>query len=116
MAKLGVITDGISHEFEHALAVMNEFELDQAELQYLWDKEVGDLDERQMDRVQSLVKAHGVEVSCISRHIFGGLLLDTQSGDATDYQAHLDALKALHRHGAGAGVRLWCGLWLSAKR
>ncbi len=25
MAKLGVISDGISREFEHALAVMNEF-------------------------------------------------------------------------------------------
>ena len=92
MAKLGVITDGISREFEHALAVMNAFELDQAELQYLWDKEVGDLDEKQLDRVQSLVKAHGVQVSCISRHIFGGLLLGAQSGEAAEYQAHLAAL------------------------
>ena len=92
MAKLGVITDGISREFEHALAVMNEFELDQAELQYLWDKEVGDLDERQLARVQSLVKAHGVQVSCISRHVFGGLLLGAQSVDAAEYQTHLAAL------------------------
>ena len=43
MTKLGVITDGISREFEHALSVMNEFDLTQAELQYLWDVEVGDL-------------------------------------------------------------------------
>ena len=92
MAKLGVITDGISREFEHALAVMNEFDLDQAELQFLWDKEVGDLDDRQINRVQSLVKAHNVEVSCISRHIFGGLLLSAQSLDGHEYQAHLAAL------------------------
>ena len=39
--KLRVITDGISLDFEHALAVMDEFGLDHAELQYLWDKEVG---------------------------------------------------------------------------
>ena len=39
MAKLGVITDGISTDFEHALKVMSENGLDQAELQYLWDKE-----------------------------------------------------------------------------
>ena len=39
--KLGVITDGISRDFERALAVMDEFGLDHAELQYLWDKEVG---------------------------------------------------------------------------
>ena len=41
MPKLGVITDGISREFEHALSVMNETGLEYAELQYLWDKEVG---------------------------------------------------------------------------
>ena len=46
MAKLGVITDGISREFEHALSVMNEFDLRYAELQFLWDKEVGDLDDQ----------------------------------------------------------------------
>ena len=33
MAKLGVITDGISRDFEHALTVMDEFGLDYAELQ-----------------------------------------------------------------------------------
>ena len=57
MAKLGVITDGISREFEHALSVMNEFDLRYAELQFLWDKEVGDLDDQQMNRVQQLLKA-----------------------------------------------------------
>ena len=54
MAKLGVITDGISREFEHALSVMNEFGLSQAELQYLWDKEVGDLSDAQMARAQAI--------------------------------------------------------------
>ena len=34
MAKLGVITDGISTDFEHALKVMSDNGLDQAELQY----------------------------------------------------------------------------------
>ena len=43
MAKLGVIADGISQNFEQVLDVMNEFELEYAELQFLWDKEVGDL-------------------------------------------------------------------------
>lgn len=92
MAKLGVITDGISREFEHALTVMNEFGLTQAELQFLWDKEVGDLSDAQLNRVQHLVKAHEVEVSCISRHIFGGLALGDLSPNAPAYQAHLDAL------------------------
>ena len=92
MATLGVITDGISREFEHALAVMNEFGLTQAELQFLWDKEVGDLTDAQMDRVQTLVKAHRVEVSCISRHVFGGLALADLSTGAPAYLEQLDGL------------------------
>ena len=93
MAKLGVITDGISREFEHALDVMNEFGLTQAELQFLWDREAGDLDEAQMDRVQRLVKAHEVDVSCISRHVFGGLPLGDLDLDSPAYVEHIEALK-----------------------
>ena len=93
MAKLGVITDGISREFEHALSVMNVFEIKYAELQYLWEKEVGDLNDAELDRVQSLVKAHDVVVSCISRHIFGGLVLGDLETNSPVYIGHLDALK-----------------------
>ena len=93
MAKLGVITDGISREFEHALAVMNEFGLTQAELQFLWDVEVGDLSDAQLDRAQRLVAAHEVEVACVSRHVFGGLALGELSLTAPAYLEHLAALE-----------------------
>ena len=92
MTKLGVITDGISREFERALAVMNEFGLTQAELQFLWDKEVGDLSDAQLDKAQRLVAAHEVEVSCVSRHVFGGLALGDLSLTAPVYLEHLAAL------------------------
>lgn len=94
MAKLGVITDGISRDFEQALTVINETGLACAELQFLWDVEVGDLSDAQLDRVQRLVAAHGVEVSCISRHIFGGLALGELE---TDSPAYLEQLAALQR-------------------
>ena len=93
MAKLGVITDGISREFEHALNVMNEFGLTQAELQYVWDKEVGDLSDAQIDRVQGLAAAHGVEVSCLSRHVFGGLPLADLTTKSPAYLEHLAGLE-----------------------
>ena len=92
MAKLGVITDGISRDFEQALAVINEHGLTHAELQYLWDVEVGDLTDAQLDKTQRLVKAHGVEVSCISRHVFGGLSLMDLDADSPAYREHLAAL------------------------
>jgi sugar phosphate isomerase/epimerase len=93
MAKLGVITDGISRDLEHALRVMTEAGLDHAELQFLWDKEVGDLTDQELARVQELVARYGVKVSCISRHNFAGLLvMATEVGDET-YAKHMDALK-----------------------
>ncbi len=75
MAKLGVITDGISREFEHALDVMKEHNLRYAELQFLWDKEAGDLDDIEIGRVQDLVKQYEMKVCCISRHNFAGMLV-----------------------------------------
>ena len=93
MAKLGVITDGISREFEHALTVMNETGLEYAELQYLWEKEVGDLNDAEIAKAQSLLKVHEMKVSCISRHNFAGMLVgDTEVGDG-NYNRHMDGLQ-----------------------
>lgn len=90
--KLGVITDGISRDFEHALTVMNEFGLDYAELQFLWDKEVGDLDREELIRALDLIKRHGKSVACISRHVFAGMPMTTLAGDPV-HQRHMDGLK-----------------------
>jgi sugar phosphate isomerase/epimerase len=93
MPKLGVITDGISREFEHALTVMNETGLKYAELQYLWDKEVGDLNDAEITKAQSLIKSYKMQVSCISRHNFAGMLVgDTEVGDK-NYNRHMDGLQ-----------------------
>ena len=40
--KLGVITNGISRDLEYALQAMAKAGLKYAELQFLWDKEIGD--------------------------------------------------------------------------
>lgn len=93
MAKLGVITDGISRELEHALTVMNEFDLDQAELQFLWENEVGDQSEAEIDRVRDLTRAHNIEVACISRHIFGGVFIGDLDVDSPIYLEQIEALR-----------------------
>ncbi len=93
MAKLGVITDGISRDFEHALQVMTEAGLEYAELQFLWEKEAGDLNDEEMARAADLVKKYGVKVSCISRHNFVGMSVGgTEVGDA-NHQKHMDSTK-----------------------
>ena len=73
MAKLGVITDGISLDLEHALRVMQKNGLNQAELQFLGDKEVGDLSADELKKTKQLVDQYDMQVSCISRHNFAGL-------------------------------------------
>ena len=90
--KLGVITDGVSRDFAHALTVMDEFDLQYAELQFLWDKEVGDLDAAERKRALELVRQHGKSVSCISRHVFAGMPMTTKVGDPL-HTKHMDGLK-----------------------
>lgn len=90
--KLGVITDGISRDLEHALTVMDEFGLEYAELQFVWDKEVGDHSTEEIGRIKALLEARGKPVSCLSRHIFAGMTTANRPGDEL-HAKHMDALK-----------------------
>ncbi len=91
--KLGVITDGISRDLGHALSVMGEFGLDHAELQFIGDKEVGDLDTGERAAALELVRKHGKQVSCISRHLFAGMVMATSKAGDELHIKHMDALK-----------------------
>ena len=93
MAKLGVITDGISLDLEHALKVMQKNGLNQAELQFLGDKEVGDLSGDELMKTKQLVDQYDMQVSCISRHNFAGLGVHEVTVGDTNYNHHMDKLK-----------------------
>ncbi len=90
---LGVITDGISRDLAHALRVMDDYGLTHAELQFIGDKEVGDLTRQEEAAALALIRAHDKRVPCISRHLFARLKVgEVRPGDAT-HSAHMDALK-----------------------
>ena len=91
--KLGVITDGISRDLGHALGVMDEFGLDYAELQFIHDKEVGDLDKGERAAALELIRKHDKKVSCISRHLFAGMPMATSKPGDELHTRHMDALK-----------------------
>jgi len=91
--KLGVITDGISTDLEHALKVMNETGIEHAELQFVWDKEIGDQTEEEIQRIKKLVAQYNVKVPCITRHNFVGLPVMTTEPEDEAYQKHLAGLK-----------------------
>lgn len=90
--KLGVICDGISRDLAHAVNVMDEFDLDYAELQFVGDKEVGDHTRAEIAEIDHLLRDRGKLVSCLSRHIFAGTTTENRPGDKLHTQ-HMDALK-----------------------
>ncbi len=90
--KLGVICDGISRDLAHTLEVMDEFDLEYAELQYVGDKEVGDHSPAEIAEIKALLEAHGKPVSCLSRHVFAGMTTANRPGDDL-HTRHMDALK-----------------------
>ncbi|MFT5368898.1 MAG: sugar phosphate isomerase/epimerase [Candidatus Latescibacterota bacterium] len=91
--KLGVITDGISRDFAHALNVMTEFELTYAELQFVGDTEVGDHTPEEIQQIKTLADQHNVAISCISRHNFGGLSIMEVEPESEIFQTHLAAFR-----------------------
>lgn len=90
--KLGVICDGISRDLAHAVDVMDEFDLDYAELQFVGDTEVGDHSKAEIREIDTLLRDRGKPVSCLSRHVFAGTTSANRPGDALHIQ-HMDALK-----------------------
>lgn len=92
MFKLGTITDGISRDFEYALDTMVETGLEYVELQYLWEKQVGDLTDTDIERVKGLIEDRNLKVSCISHHNLTALPVDTAVDDIA-YRAHIATLQ-----------------------
>ena len=92
MFKLGTITDGISRDFEYALDTMVETGLEYVELQYLWEKQVGDLTDADIERVKGLIDDRDLKVSCISHHNLSALPVDTAI-DAPAYRSHISTLQ-----------------------
>ncbi|MEM6667374.1 MAG: sugar phosphate isomerase/epimerase family protein [Pseudomonadota bacterium] len=90
--KLGVICDGISRDLQHAIDVMDEFDLEYAELQFVGDKEVGDHDASEVQAIDRLLRDRGKPVSCLSRHVFAGMTTANRPGDPL-HTKHMDALK-----------------------
>ncbi|MDG1424553.1 MAG: sugar phosphate isomerase/epimerase [Paracoccaceae bacterium] len=90
--KLGVICDGISRDLAHAIDIMDEFDLEYAELQFVGDTEVGDHSAQEIADINQLLRDRGKPVSCLSRHVFAGTTAQNRPGDALHSQ-HMDALK-----------------------
>lgn len=77
--QLGVITDEVSQDFEHALLWTKGFGLQWVELRFLWNKYVIDLPADDVKRAKDLLAKHQIKVSVIDSPYFKTLLPGTQS-------------------------------------
>jgi len=79
MFKVGVISDEVSQDFEHALRVISELGATHVEIRDLWGKNVYQLSDSELNEVKSLVNKYGLEVSNLDSFIFKTYINDEES-------------------------------------
>ncbi|MBI9104723.1 MAG: sugar phosphate isomerase/epimerase [Spirochaetales bacterium] len=91
--KLGVITDGISQDVETAFKYLNEVGIEYADLQFIWDKEIGDQTDDEVKKIKKLMKEYNIKVGCLTRHNFAGLPSKMETLHSDAYNAHMEKYK-----------------------
>jgi sugar phosphate isomerase/epimerase len=66
MFRLGAMTDEISQDFEHAVAVCKEYGLQTAEIRSVWNKPPQDLTDTDIKAMKAILEEAGMTVSCIA--------------------------------------------------
>ncbi len=67
---LAAITDEISQDFEYALDVMGEYNVQGAELRGLWGANIADLTDAQVERAKNALHTRGLPVVCLATPFF----------------------------------------------
>jgi sugar phosphate isomerase/epimerase len=88
MFKLGAMTDEISQDFEHAIAVCKEYGLQTAEIRSVWNKPPQDLGDTDVKAMKAILEEAGMTVSCIASPFY-----KCDLDDAEARGQHLDILR-----------------------
>ncbi|MGC4193285.1 MAG: sugar phosphate isomerase/epimerase [Thermomicrobiales bacterium] len=78
MPRLGVITDEISEDFDHVLAVCTELGIREIELRSVWSTNIVAMDDAMVDRLATAIEAAGVSVCSIASPFLKCHIDDTQ--------------------------------------
>jgi L-ribulose-5-phosphate 3-epimerase len=68
--KLGIITDEITENLEEALDFISHYDLGYCELRDMWQKNIMNLSQAQLDRAKALVEKHHLKVTDIGSPVF----------------------------------------------
>ncbi len=101
--QLAAITDEISMDLAHALDVMKEYGCTSAELRSIWDTNIADLSEEQLDKVERILEKKGFSVCCLASPLYkcdlgstsGEAVGRTHQATARTADEQLDLLKHL---------------------
>ncbi|HPO16100.1 MAG TPA: sugar phosphate isomerase/epimerase family protein [Candidatus Hydrogenedentes bacterium] len=88
MFKLAAFTDEISQDLAHACGICADFDAGGAEIRGVWDTNVSDLSDDEVDEVYRIIQDHGMTVCSIASP-FGKCELE----DAEAWNTHLDILR-----------------------
>ena len=101
MFKLAVFTDEVSQDFQRAVEVAREFDLDGLEIRSVWNKKPQDLDEEDMVKMKEILADTGLAVCSIASPFFK---CDIDSEE--EYKEHLDILQRCIALGRSFGCRI----------
>ena len=91
--KLGIITDGISQDVETSFQFLNEVGVEYADLQFIWNKEIGNQTDEEIKTVKRLMKEYGIKIGCLTRHNFAGLPAKSETLQSEAYKQHFEKYK-----------------------
>jgi len=86
--QLAVITDEIDVDVDRSLDVMSEYGVKSAEIRTIWDKNIADAPDEYIDRVKSIVKAHGAQVIGIASPFYKCDLFESAQADGPSGPLH----------------------------
>ncbi len=88
MFKLAVFTDEVSQDFERAVGLGKEYELEGIEIRSVWDKPPQNLSPEDIDRMKGMLEGTGIRICSIASPFFK---CDIDSDE--EYRQHLDILR-----------------------
>jgi sugar phosphate isomerase/epimerase len=80
--ELAVITDEISQDLDHALSVMAEYDINNAEIRGAWGVNIADADGETINRIKTTCEKRGARVIGIATPVYKCDLKSTASGDS----------------------------------
>jgi len=86
--KLGIITDEISQDFDHAVKVASELGVQYVEIRSLWNKNIVYLSDSEFLEMRNIVRKYNLQISNISSPAF-----KTYISDENEFKEHLKILK-----------------------